>query len=329
MRSRLNTATGWWRAATRPFVAGVGLMLIGLTTSVPVFSNAEREIVGYELVGVTTAGPGVFEYTYRARLTNRGAALPSGATATLRSRESSTTIVDGLLEFGPVGARQTVTSRDTFSVRHPRRVPFGHQWPTLAWTIAPIPNRPPVANAGFDAAVAGVGLTVRLDGRGSSDPDGDPLRHEWSLTGPVGSTAALSAAADSAPSFVADVRGTYEARLIVDDGLLASAPDTALISVGNTAPVADAGADVESAVARTVALDGTASADADGDPLTFAWTLATRPAHSAAVLTDSRAPTPSLLLDAPGTYVVQLIVNDGLVSGALSSAPSFTISCTT
>jgi hypothetical protein len=325
MRSRFMTATGWWRAAMRPFFAGVGLMLIGLTTSAPVFSNAEREIVEYELVGVTAAGPGVFEYTYRARLTNRGAALPNGATATLRSRESSTTIVDGLLEFGPVGARQSVTSRDTFSVRHPRRVPFGHRWPTLVWAIVPIPNRPPVADAGLDAAVAGVGVSVRLDGRASSDPDGDPLRHAWSLTGPVGSSASLSSPTEAVPSFVADVRGTYEARLIVDDGRLASAPDTMLISVGNTAPVADAGADVASAVARTVALDGASSHDADGDPLTFAWTLVTRPANSAAVLMGSSAPAPSLRLDTPGTYVVRLIVNDGLVSGVADTVTIVTV----
>lgn len=43
------------------------------------------------------------------------------------------------------------------------------------------PNRPPVARVSSDITVKAGGL-VTLDGLGSGDPDGDPLRYEWRQT---------------------------------------------------------------------------------------------------------------------------------------------------
>ncbi len=85
-------------------------------------------------------------------------------------------------------------------------------------------NRAPVANAGDDRTVV-VGATVDLDGSSSSDPDGDALTFEWTLTGqPTGSTAVLSTPTGVSSSFVPDQEGAYVVRLVVDDGTESSAP---------------------------------------------------------------------------------------------------------
>jgi len=48
-------------------------------------------------------------------------------------------------------------------------------------------------------------------------------------------------------------------------------------------------------VGAMVSLDGRAGSDADGDPLTYAWTLTTRPAGSAAVLSGATTVNPSFV----------------------------------
>src|SRR5262249_8304215 len=102
------------------------------------------------------------------------------------------------------------------------------------------------------------------------------------------------------------------------DGTVSSAPDTMTISTtrANSAPVADAGPDQTTRVGFTAQLDGSASHDADGDPLTYAWSLNSRPASSAADLQGKLTPSPTLAIDRPGTYVAQLIVRDGATNSA-------------
>jgi hypothetical protein len=173
-------------------------------------------------------------------------------------------------------------------------------------------NSRPVADAGPDQTV-GLSQVVVVDGSNSSDPDGDALTFQWALTSrPAGSAAAIADPGATVATFTADAPGDYTVQLIVSDGQLESAPDTALISTTGSAPTADAGDDqLGVPVGTTVTLDGSASHDPDGSPLTYAWSLLSRPSASGATLSAADTVSPTFTPDVAGDYVAQLVVNDG------------------
>jgi Putative Ig domain/PKD domain/PASTA domain len=171
-------------------------------------------------------------------------------------------------------------------------------------------NSKPVANPGLDQTVA-LNASVQLDGTASSDPDEDPLTYQWSFVSkPATSTAALSNPTGANPTFTANKPGNYVLELIVNDGTVDSLPATVTISTLNSRPVADAGLD-QTASQSLILLDGSASNDADDDPLSFQWSLLSKPANSQAALNNPISAQPSFTADFPGYYVGQLIVNDG------------------
>ena len=91
-------------------------------------------------------------------------------------------------------------------------------------------NDAPIADAGPDQTVI-AGDAVALDGSGSDDLDGDALTYAWSFVSmPAESGATLSDPSLVNPTFVADVSGTYELQLIVNDGTAGSDPDTVTIT---------------------------------------------------------------------------------------------------
>src|SRR5205814_10063155 len=193
----------------------------------------------------------------------------------------------------------------------------GHYAGTATITpVMQVPNYPPVVNAG-PAQTVHVADTVQLDGTGSTDRDGDPLTYRWTFTSiPAGSAAVLNAANTARPNFFVDKSGSYIAQLIVNDGKVDSAPSSVTISTTNSAPVVDAGPDQTAHVTDTVHLDGSKSHDVDGDSLTYQWTLTTVPQGSSAQLVNANTMNPTFLVDAKGTYVAQLIVNDGQANSA-------------
>ena len=177
-------------------------------------------------------------------------------------------------------------------------------------------NSAPVSHAGADQAVL-VDDAVQLDGSASSDADGDTLTFKWSFVSkPSGSIAGLSDIKAVKPTFDIDLTGSYTVQLIVNDGTVNAMPDTVTISTENSAPVSHAGADQAVLIDDTVQLDGSGSSDADGDTLTFNWSLVSQPSGSSAVLSDTEVVNPTFDVDVAGTYIVQLIVNDGTDNSA-------------
>ena len=200
-----------------------------------------------------------------------------------------------------------------------------------AVTITIPANIAPTADAGTDATVA-EGDTVTLDGSGSTDGDGDTLTYAWTQTG--GPSVTLSDATAAVPSFTAppktasDQTLTFE--LVVSDGVTSSAADTVTITIpANIGPVADAGTDISAVGGALVTLDGTGSADGDGDTLTYNWAQVSGPSVT---LSDASAAAPSFTAPAATssaqTLEFELVVSDGIVS-SIADSVSVTIAANT
>ncbi len=233
---------------------------------------------------------------------------------------SSEIFLNGVLVAGPSNFNQnvnvlsipvTVQAQNTLTVEL-RGKPGGQ----VTLRIERDANQIPQADAGFDQTVF-VGDTVSLDGSGSTDVDGDPLSYLWQLVvTPSGSQAILSGTTTINPTFNIDLPCSYEAELIVNDGFEDSLPDRVMIDTQNSAPVADAGADQTAFVNDVVSFDGQGSTDIDNDPLTYHWNLLSAPAGSQSTLQTPNSVITDLLIDLPGHYIAELIVNDGTINSA-------------
>ncbi len=178
-------------------------------------------------------------------------------------------------------------------------------------------NVPPTANAGPDQNVL-FGNTALLDGTGSFDPEAQPLTYKWAIdSGPSGTAATLDDPTKAQPVFTPDMKGMYVISLVVNDGELDSNMDFVVITVFSDAPVADAGAAIlVPDLGGTAHLDGSASYDPDGRPLTYEWSLISKPKSSTAELSSTTIVNPTLTCDKKGAYVAKLTVNNGDLSAS-------------
>lgn len=133
-------------------------------------------------------------------------------------------------------------------------------------------------------------------------PDADlPVRlfsaDFWTTTGFTGPTTVRFSASSTASGFVLS-------------------PQAAVVRLAESPPTAEAGPDQTVLIGDSVTLDGSGSSDRDGDRLSFGWSFTQVPASSSATLDGTTSLTPSFVVDAPGEYVVELVVNDGAADSA-------------
>ncbi|MES2673379.1 MAG: PKD domain-containing protein [Pseudomonadota bacterium] len=177
-------------------------------------------------------------------------------------------------------------------------------------------NSRPVANAGADQSVS-IDDLAELNGIGSVDADGQTLTYSWSVVSkPVGSAVALLTPDQTIAKLKIDKAGSYVIQLVVNDGIESSEPDTIVLNTKNIRPVAEAGKNKTVYIGDQVSLDGSGSYDSDGDKLSYSWSLTTKPSNSVTSLVNVSAVNPTFKADKEGTYIAQLIVNDGTLGSA-------------
>jgi hypothetical protein len=182
--------------------------------------------------------------------------------------------------------------------------------PDEIWVIVnSLSNRVPTADAGEDQTVTERD-TVRLNGSGSFDPDGDTLSYAWSqVDGPE--SVVLEGAATMQAQFETSEPGIYEFQLLVHDGEVASGPNSVMVTVEsseNHAPVAV----IEDAdpveAGDWVTLDGSGSYDPDQDSLTYNWS---QTQGLRVMLEDGDRARAGFYAVAEGTVAFELVVHDG------------------
>lgn len=194
--------------------------------------------------------------------------------------------------------------------------------------VAPTPGSPPTVNAGTDISGT-VNSTVTLTGT-ASDPDGDALTTNWSITTrPDGSSASVTNASSLNASFTPDVAGSYTVQLSADDGNFDPVTDEVVVTVEENQgepPVPmivaeDGRAISEENENNTVTintgylLDGSGTTDPDTEVanLSFTWEITGTPdgSESASIEPDADNPDMATLVpDAVGEYTIQLTVAD-------------------
>ena len=203
---------------------------------------------------------------------------------------------------------------------------------TITVTVNPAPNMPPIANAGQDFTVNLPDPVIRLNGLGSSDPDGTIVGYDWTqVSGPGGIT--ITNSTTGTPGVTGVVEGEYIFRLTVTDNSGAVSFADVKVTVladghtpgppqTNLPPVAEAGPDQVIGIPETTAtLDASASHDDNGTIAKYNWLQVSGP--SAATIENASAVSTGLSGLVTGDYVFELTVTGN--NGA-SSTDSVTVS---
>jgi hypothetical protein len=164
-----------------------------------------------------------------------------------------------------------------------------------------------------------VGTRITVDGTLSTNSRAGPLTYRWELSRPAASANGWTDGETAKPTtaFYADVAGPYVMTLRVSNGAQESAPARSAILVGTSGVLAVTQQSLTATPGDDVFLDASASTDSLGRPLSFEWTLTSRPDGSTAAISDARAAIAHLHTDLPGAYTASIKVSAGDSSSIL------------
>ncbi|EGM70813.1 glycosyl hydrolase family 18 protein [Shewanella sp. HN-41] len=186
-------------------------------------------------------------------------------------------------------------------------------------TTPPV-NKAPIANAGADVTVTGPSDVV-LNGTGSRDPENGVLTYLWTqVSGPTIAIANADKANATIQLGAAQTDVAYGFSLKVTDPEGLSATDSVTVTnkadTPNQAPVVSVAATATVEAGKTVSIVASAS-DADGDALTYVWTV---PAGISATGQNSA----TLVVTGPNvteatSYGLSVLVSDGALDASAST----------
>ena len=171
----------------------------------------------------------------------------------------------------------------------------------------PLPNTPPVADAGGPYSV-NEGSTVTLDASGSSDPDGDTLTYMWDLDND-GTYETSGASPTLTPE---DGPEILTIGVQVGDGNGGISTDTASVTVNNVAPTIDSLSSDTYLAPIGAPIKGTGTFHDPGilDTFTSLWDWGDSTINSQSLPAGSTSTTYSHAYTTPGVYTVCLTVTD-------------------
>jgi len=243
---------------------------------------------------------------------------PAGSTAALSVNGRLAHFSPDVLGAYEVRVRGIDGRGASFETRYPFDADNRAPSPVSVATVNPV-----VADAGSTLVTTSVGYDVVIDSSTSVDPDGNAITRAWVLASvPAGSSATLQGGSTAASVGLSpDVLGDYVLQLTVTDSHGAQSVRIVTVRANNRRPVAQVGSNsspqslpnapgITVPPGTTVTLRADASTDADGDTLTYAWSIVSAPAGSQAALSSTSAAAPTITPDVEGAYVFRLRVTD-------------------
>jgi hypothetical protein len=322
----------------RPDVSGMYVFTLRVTDSKGAYAEKTITVEGRNntaplaSVVVTPAYSGVTT-TKAPQSYNVGTALVLDAAASVDAEGDAITTTWTLLEKPASSAATLAASASTnrllldvagvYKVRARGSDPIG-AYSDIIYTFQADNSAPQtvVLASGENQVETAIGYIVALNGAATVVPGGDALTYSWTLASkPAGSGAALSSAAGVATQVSPDKMGDYVVKLTVSDSKGNSNSFTTTITTRNNRPVANIVTSSASAplgigpatrlpLNTQLTLSGAHSVDADGDSVSYGWTLAAKPAGSKAVLSAASGASVSTTFDLSGVYTVALKATD-------------------